>query len=74
MDATQMVSVMNLNYSSSDYNNGGSQMRDRGESFDVGAEEKSFSDRGNGGSGDKKPKFHDRRKIFLTEPEILKTK
>lgn len=50
-------------------------MRDRGESFDISGEEKSFSDRGMGESGDKKPpKFIDRRKIFMTEPEILKTK
>jgi hypothetical protein len=63
-----MVSVLNLNYSSDFNNNNSCKIRDRGESFDISGEE-NFSDRGE----DRKPEFRDRRKIFLTEPEILKT-
>ena len=64
-----MVSVLNLNYSS-DYNNNNSPLlRDRGESFDVSGDD-NLSDRGGEG---RKPEYRDRRKIFLTEPEILKT-
>eukprot|EP00347_Sterkiella_histriomuscorum_P006406 403352886 len=59
-----IISLLNLNYSSD--MNLGRDHRVRGESFSQGLEEKSLNEI--------KDQFRDKRKVFLTEPDILKGK